>query len=217
MILMERKTFLIKIVHDNSEKTVDNLKNFLPGIIEKTEDISNFSIWKAEDMIFGYYETTREATASDTIIRSCLVEALGADAIILASPGNMRLMYNAIGLPREDKSALRQRVFITRLKPGCAEEYKRRHDAITPKAEEPARNRPTNNFTIWNAGDYICGYSEIDAFYVPPDTEHAKKRTVAWETKMLEIMDWLTNDVDYISGEQHVKIRCLYSSFTYSA
>lgn len=206
---MERKTFLIKLINDKFEQTIETIIGILPSITEATNDITNFSIWKAEDMVFGYYEAAQDSTATDNLIRSFFEEKIGASSIILASPGNMRLMYSAIGLPREDKSTIRHRVFITRLKPGCSEEYKLRHDMLSSRMNNPANNSPTNNFTIWNAGDYICGYSEIDVDYTQPNTEEAKNATIVWEKKMLEIMDWLTDDVDYISGEKHVKIRCL--------
>lgn len=31
--------------------------------------------------------------------------------------------------------------------------------------------------------------------------EHAA--TIAWETRQLGIMDWITNDVDWMTGEHH--------------
>lgn len=31
--------------------------------------------------------------------------------------------------------------------------------------------------------------------------EHAA--TIAWETRRLGIMDWITNDVDWMTGEHH--------------
>ena len=34
-------------------------------------------------------------------------------------------------------------------------------------------------------------------------TEQDNRDTVAWETKMLEIMSWYTDDVDWITGEHH--------------
>ena len=33
--------------------------------------------------------------------------------------------------------------------------------------------------------------------------------TVAWETRQLEIMDWLTDDVDWMTGETHDKMRLI--------
>ena len=36
------------------------------------------------------------------------------------------------------------------------------------------------------------------------ETEEERKRTAAWEMRQLEIMDWITNDVDWLTGECHV-------------
>ena len=210
---MERKTFLLKLTGSKAEE-LDLLKNSLPALAGKLKNISNFSVWNAEDMVFGYYEADNEGRdEADSIIREFFEKEIKS-SIFLASPGNMRLMFNSLGEPVEDKSTIRHRVFMTRLKPVSSEEYKKRHDAISnrpaPPPGQPPRKRPTNNFTIWNAGDYICGYSEVDKDFVPPDTEEARKATASWETRMLEIMDWLTDDVDHISGEKHEKVLCLY-------
>ena len=35
------------------------------------------------------------------------------------------------------------------------------------------------------------------------ETEEAHAATVAWESKQLEIMDWITNDVDWLTGQHH--------------
>ena len=41
-------------------------------------------------------------------------------------------------------------------------------------------------------------------------TEEEKAQTIAWETRQLEIMDWYTDDVDWITGETHEKIQNLF-------
>ena len=38
-------------------------------------------------------------------------------------------------------------------------------------------------------------------------TDEEREATVAWEKKQLEIMDWLTDDVDWITGEKHEPVR----------
>ena len=38
---------------------------------------------------------------------------------------------------------------------------------------------------------------------LPCLTEAERASTVAWETRQLEIMDWLTDDVDWITGQKH--------------
>ena len=36
------------------------------------------------------------------------------------------------------------------------------------------------------------------------ETSEAHANAVVWETRQLEIMDWITNDVDWLTGEHHV-------------
>ena len=41
-------------------------------------------------------------------------------------------------------------------------------------------------------------------------TEDERASTVAWETRQLEIMDWLTDDVDWLTGQKHAPSRCIF-------
>ncbi|MGI6577418.1 MAG: L-rhamnose mutarotase [Eubacteriales bacterium] len=208
---MERFAFLVKVFPGKLAEVTQTMEARMPAVAKDAvaAGASNFSVWRAEDIIFGYYEADTESNVG-TIIRSFIDKEFHDSAILVASPGNMRLMYSAIGSPREDKKSLRHRVFVTRLKPGCAEEYKLRHDNLAAKQSEEPIEGPINNFTIWNAGDYICGYNEIDPDYIEDADLESEKLNVEWEIRMLEIMDWLTDDVDHISGEKHEKVECLF-------
>lgn len=92
---------------------------------------------------------------------------------------------------------------MTKLKPGCEEEYKRRHDGLIEKRGDMVNPGPDSNFSIWSAGGYIFGYDEIDTTMEIESTEADRKSTIEWETRQLEIMDWITNDVDWMTGEHH--------------
>ena len=35
------------------------------------------------------------------------------------------------------------------------------------------------------------------------ETEEERQATIAWETRQLEIMDWITDDVDWLTGQRH--------------
>ncbi|HIV30941.1 MAG TPA: L-rhamnose mutarotase [Candidatus Pullichristensenella excrementipullorum] len=170
------------------------------------EGIGNFSIWGIEDLFFGYGERAAGHPAGDgcAALRDVLMAALNGDGEMLCDLGTMRLMYHVEGTVCEDKSLIRHRVFSTRLKPGCEEEYKRRHDALgaTQSAESPE-----SNFTIWCGAGYIFGYCEIIKAREHAMTMEERASTIAWETRQLEIMDWLTDDVDWITGEKHEAIR----------
>jgi L-rhamnose mutarotase len=122
----------------------------------------------------------------------------------ISTPGEeMRLMYHDYGIVRESKELIRHRMFMTKLKPGCEEEYKRRHDGLVAARGDKVTEGPDSNFTIWSAGGYIFGYNEIDTTMETEETEAERESTIQWETRQLEIMDWITNDVDWMTGEHH--------------
>lgn len=112
-------------------------------------------------------------------------------------------MYHDYGIVRESKELIRHRVFATRLKGAVQEEYKRRHDALVEARGGVPDPGPDSNFSIWNAGQYIIGYDEIDVTMEVAETPESREATIAWETNMLGIMDWITDDVDWMTGERH--------------
>ncbi|MBR1560701.1 MAG: hypothetical protein IJ646_10730, partial [Clostridia bacterium] len=93
------------------------------------------------------------------------------------------------------------------LKPGCEEEYKRRHDALVEARGGRVSEGPDSNFTIWYGAGYIFGYDEKVRSFDHEPTEEEKAADIAWETRQMEIMDWLTDDVDWITGQKHEHIR----------
>ena len=58
-------------------------------------------------------------------------------------------------------------------------------------------------------GNDIFGYDEIDTTMEVEETPEAREATIAWETRQLGIMDWITNDVDWMTGECHPASRRL--------
>ena len=134
----------------------------------------------------------------------------------VARPGEMKLMYHDIGVVRADKSLIRRRVFATHLKPGCAAEYKARHQKLIDARGDRVSDGPETDFTIWCARDeFIFGYCEMVKSYDHEPTEEEKRKTTEWETRQLEIMDWFTDDVDWITGQTHEKMRTLYVQKAY--
>ena len=171
----------------------------------------NLSVWGVGDFALCYGEYADETTPGQlqAVIDRAMRAGLDAYCELFAAPGTLPLMYHDIGVVREDKSLIRHRVFATHLKPGCAEEYKRRHDGLVAARGDRVTQGPESNFTIWNANGYIFGYCELVISYDHPMTEEERASTVAWETRQLEIMDWLTDDVDWMTGEHHEHIACL--------
>ena len=123
-----------------------------------------------------------------------------------------RLKTNAeekLTYDRENKELIRHRMFMTKLKDGCEEEYKRRHDGLIAQRGDTVDPGPDSNFSIWSAGGYIFGYDEIDTTMEVEETVEAREQTVEWEMRQLGIMDWITNDVDWMTGDVHADVKRL--------
>lgn len=168
--------------------------------------MKNFSLWSCDNYVFGYYEMDGEKNLSaDEKEKARLIyDSFEGKVDWLSKPDSeMRLMYHCFGIVRENKELIRHRMFMTKLKEGCAEEYKSRHDALIAARGEEVVKGPDSNFSIWSDGNYIFGYNEIDTTMERPETEDEHEGTVAWETRQLEIMDWITNDCDWLTGEIH--------------
>ena len=126
----------------------------------------------------------------------------------------MRLRLKAqaeekVAFDRENKELIRHRMFMTKLKDGCEEEYKRRHDGLIAQRGDSVDPGPDSNFSIWSAGGYIFGYDEIDTTMEVEETTEAREQTVEWEMRQLGIMDWITNDVDWMTGDVHADVKRL--------
>ena len=205
---MERHAFALEIRENcrNSFRTL--LKKIWPDTVSLLDRIQadNCSLWNIEDLVFGYLETEQTPEISADLLTAYTEreQKILPYARFISRPlEGMRLMYEDFGIVRKDKSLIRHRVFITRLKPGMQEEYKARHDRLIEARNGKITEGPDSNFSIWNAEDYIFGYDEIDVTMEKEETEASRAASIAWETRMLEIMDWYTDDVDWISHQRH--------------
>ena len=205
---MERHAFAMKTKagrKNDYRKRLGEIWPELTAFLDRNQ-VKNFSIWNTDDLIFGYYEKSERAEllAEEETIKKALTAKIEGTFTWISTPDqDMRLMYHDFGVVRENKELIRHRMFMTKLKPGCEEEYKRRHDGLVEKRGDTVNPGPDSNFSIWSAGGYIFGYDEIDTTMEIEETEEARAETVAWETRQLEIMDWITNDVDWMTGEHH--------------
>ncbi len=208
---MERHAFAFRISGDKKgafRKQLGNLWQQITSFLDR-KNIRNFSLWSAAEYGFGYYENEEDLiwTEEEKAEASELLEAFDELVEWISRPGrDMRLMYHDFGVVRENKELIRHRVFMTKLKPDCAEEYKRRHDALVEARNGAVDPGPDSNFSIWSAGGYIFGYDEIDTTMETEETPEAHENTVAWETRQLGIMDWITNDVDWLTKEVHEQV-----------
>lgn len=137
---MERHGFAMKIKKGQMNayrKKLGEIWPELTGFLDRNE-ISNFSIWNAEDLIFGYYENqdNRCKGEGEKAEIAVLTEKIQDTFDWISTPGqDMRLMYHNFGIVRKNKELIRHRVFMTRLKDGCEEEYKARHDRLVAEGE----------------------------------------------------------------------------------
>lgn len=211
---MRRHTFALEIKSGMTAEFRRNLGEIWSELTTFLDErnIFNFSIWNVEHIVFGYYETEDSFSfVEQDKMRVAEWEAKCSGSYSwLSQPfEDMRLMYHDYGIVRESKELIRYRVFITKLIEGAEEEYKKRHDALIEARGNKITAGPDSNFSIWCAGGYIFGYNEIDTTMEHEITETEKENTICWETHMLEIMSWLTNDVDWITGEYHANIQRL--------
>ena len=211
---MERHAFAMKIKEGMGGEYRARLGKIWHDLTEVLDmcGITNFSVWNVEDILFGYCETDGdyEIDGAEREKLEVYDRYLSETYDWISTPWeSMRLMYHDFGIVRLDKEMIRHRVFITKLVPGSEKEYKKRHDALVEQRNGAVDPGPDSNFSIWSAGGYIFGYDEIDTSMEHPMTEEEKQATIRWETKMLEIMSWLTDDVDWITGEHHAHIQCV--------
>ena len=211
---MERKTFLLKL-NDRERPLNEPALQKIKALVEENGG-TDFSLWQAEDLVFGYFETDCRALPNPA---GCALleyfEGELASCVTVISVCNMRLMYSSVNRPLTDKSKVAaHRVFMARIKPGCAEEYLKRHHGLEliAQGEEDTLSAdpeklPSNNMTIWNGGDYICGYNEMEELPAADDPNSGGNE--AWELNMLKIMDWITDDADRFSGLHHEPVRRL--------
>ena len=171
----------------------------------------NVSCWSVESYlyIYGEFEDDNPKGLEDLIAPYRGEISLRAEQV--GTNSDMRLMYHCIGKVRQDKSLIRRRVFATILKEGCADEYFARHQALIDARNDIDPDGAETNFTIRCArGKYIFGYCELVKSFDHEMTEEEKASTTAWETRQLEIMDWLTDDVDRITGQKHKAMEKLF-------
>lgn len=205
---MERHAFAMEVREGQMNTFRKTLGEIWPEITAFLDHngVKNFSIWNCEALIFGYCETADGTVllAEEKAAMQALIEKIQDTFTWISAPGEeMRLMYHNFGIVRENKELIRHRMFMTKLKPGCDEEYKRRHDVLVEARGGVPDPGPDSNFSIWSAGGYIFGYNEIDTTMETEPTEADKEATIAWETRQLGIMDWITNDVDWLTGQHH--------------
>lgn len=208
---MERHAFALKIKEGKKNQFKANLGKVWPGLtaLLDAHEATNFSMWNVLDMVFGYFETegALEYTVADKEQVAQWEAAFNDCYDWISVPfQEMRLVYEEFGVVRECKELIRHRVFITKLYPGKEEEYKSAHDELVEARNGQIPQGPDSNFSIWCAGGYVFGYDEIDVTMDFEWTPEERQRHIDWENRMLGLMSWLTDDIDFMLDERHENI-----------
>ena len=75
------------------------------------------------------------------------------------------------------------------VKPGCLEEYIRRHDNIWPELQEVLHRAGISNYSIWNVGNDLFGYYECEKGVAYAAKVQAESEVVdRWNEYMKDVM-----------------------------
>lgn len=86
------------------------------------------------------------------------------------------------------------------VKPGCLEEYRRRHDEIWPEMKQVLKEAGIRNYSIWNVGDTLFGYYECEKGASYAARVQAESPVVArWDAYMKDVM---IMEMDPVTGAQ---------------
>lgn len=75
------------------------------------------------------------------------------------------------------------------LKPGSREEYRRRHDDVWPEMSQVLEDAGIRNYTIWNTGDDLFGYYEVEDKAASDAVLAASPVVARWNLFMSDVMD----------------------------
>ena len=90
-----------------------------------------------------------------------------------------------------------RKVVLFKLKDsGMAQEYKYRHDHIWPEVIDVIRRSGIKNYSIWNIGDLLVGYYEIEN----DEKDKQSNRILLSEPKFLEWRKYM-EDIIYIDDQ----------------
>lgn len=80
-----------------------------------------------------------------------------------------------------------------RLRPGSRDEYRRRHDALWPEMAAAMRAAGIRNYTIWNDGDELFGYYEVEDYERSLRVLNASDVVRRWNDGMRDLISYETD------------------------
>jgi len=85
--------------------------------------------------------------------------------------------------------------FVMRLLPGAEPEYRRRHAAVWPEMLAELKAAGATNYSIFQRGDDLFGYLEVDDLRRFRDHLAASEVNARWQADMGALIDPLTDPV----------------------
>jgi len=83
--------------------------------------------------------------------------------------------------------------FVMRLLPGAEAEYRRRHRAVWPEMLDELKAAGAANYSIFQRGDDLFGYLEVDDPRAFQDHMAASEVNARWQAEMDVLIDPLTD------------------------
>ena len=83
--------------------------------------------------------------------------------------------------------------FAMKLRPGAADEYRRRHAAVWPEMLAALRSAGCHNYSIYQRDDDLFGYFEVDDFARFRAMMDASEVNARWQAGMAALIDPCTD------------------------
>ena len=74
------------------------------------------------------------------------------------------------------------------IRPGCLQEYIRRHDALWPEMKQVLHAAGIRNYTIWSDGSDVFGYYECDSIAEASRIQSESPVVARWNEYMKDVM-----------------------------
>jgi L-rhamnose mutarotase len=85
---------------------------------------------------------------------------------------------------------------VWRVKPGCADEYLRRHVTIWPELAELLRSAGIHSYTIYLQGDLVFSHMEVDDYAHLVERLDHDPVSAKWEKLFADILEYPDADPD---------------------
>jgi L-rhamnose mutarotase len=79
---------------------------------------------------------------------------------------------------------------LWRVKPGCADEYRRRHRAIWPELESALRRAGVRSYTIYLHDELVFSHMEVVSYAAMVEQLASDPVALRWEDRFADILEY---------------------------